>query len=141
MNVFDFDGVVSIGLCPTAFDVIITGRGFDECEIVYNKLQNLLGEPANWPPIYFNMKLKSQGRTREDSGRHKAKTILQLLQSGHQIETIFEDDPQQFAVIAKELDTVFGPMKTASFSPYGTQETIKVTRPNLCFVECPWVSK
>ncbi len=131
MNMFDFDGVVSIGLCPTASDVIVTGRGFDECEIVYNKLQELLGDKSNWPPIFFNMKLKGQGRTRKDSANHKIDILIRLIENGHQVETIFEDDPEQLEILGYWIAQYFSsPIKAERYK-----------RPNLCFVRCSWIDK
>lgn len=123
MNVFDFDGVVSIGLMPLPGDVIITGRGYDEAEVVFSELRNKLPY-ANFIPVYFNPKTKINGRTRDDSGNWKAFMILELIRHGAEISTIFEDDEEQFDIIQEALDSLS-----------------KFNKPNLCKIECDWVNK
>lgn len=132
MNMFDFDGVVSIGLCPRPGDVIVTGRGFDECEFVRTRLIEILGPYlASKIPIFFNMKLKGQGRTRRDSANHKADILAQLLSHGHQIETIFEDDPEQYTTLSLFINEYFD----------GPDRLIRREKPKLCFINCPWIEK
>lgn len=132
MNMFDFDGVVSIGLCPAVGDVVVTGRGFDECEIVYAKLKELLGVSQSVKiPVFFNTKLKSQNRTRLDSARHKVETLSRLLSAGNRIETIFEDDPVQFEYMKKNIDE--------AFSSPGVP--VYWEKPKICFVQCSWIDK
>lgn len=132
MNMFDFDGVVSIGLCPRPGDVIVTGRGFDECEFVRNRLIEILSPYlASKIPVFFNMKLKGQGRTRKDSANHKVEILAQLLGHGHNIEVIFEDDPIQFEHLKNNIDEAFSSPDVPSWWK----------KPKLCFINCPWVEK
>jgi hypothetical protein len=96
VNSYDFDGVITVGLIPRAQDIIITGRGVDEEELV-RSVCNRLGIVD--PVICLNAKTKKMGRTREDSGEHKAKVILSLIKKGVKLWNHFEDDPLQISTI------------------------------------------
>lgn len=116
--VFDFDGVVSVGICPPKKDaVIITGRGFDECDIVY---EHLLRRCGYLVPVYFNPHTISFGRTRENSAVHKANIISFFISVGHSIDVIFEDDQWQIEVMKGKLGA---------------------TCPKICRIDSYWVNK
>lgn len=125
-NVFDFDGVITLGLRPRPMDIVITGRGTDEMEFVYDFLLNLSPkEPA--PRVYLNPITKAMGRTREDSGRHKANTIRTLITiENKEYGVMFEDDDVQYEIIAEELDSLEG-------------RGFKV--PKLCKIDSYWTHK
>ncbi len=101
---YDFDGVVSIGVCPRySDDVIITGRCQEEAPYVFEKLSEM-GISTN---VYFNqMTLAERGNhsveARVFSGKHKAKTIRELAEQGIIVERFFDDDEVQIAVIKQE---------------------------------------
>lgn len=128
MNVFDFDGVITIGLLPQVGDVVITGRGYDECHIVYRELQKKL--PTIWYqiPVFFNSRTKSNGRTREDSGNHKLRTIYNLIRDDNKIDIVFEDDPIQFEILKKGI------------AEWSDQKFVE-NRPKICFVDSHWTHK
>ncbi len=84
-------------------DVIITGRGIDEREVVENFVFRNWSSGARIPRIFLNPVTKSMGRTREDSGRHKARTLRILLEDGQKFGCMFEDDPIQFQIIEEEI--------------------------------------
>lgn len=96
-NIFDFDGVTTLGLNPGPNDLIITGRTVDETAFVLSYLQsrNLM------IPVFFNpTTIQTRGRGTEacrlNSAMHKATTIVQLVRNGVMVGNIFEDDPIQF---------------------------------------------
>ena len=100
---FDFDGVVSIGICPGPNDIIITGRCIDEQEHVLSILKNRNINNA----VYFNpMLLSERGNhsieARTFSGKHKARTLNLLKQRGIKIQYHFEDDEIQQQIIEQE---------------------------------------
>lgn len=109
INIFDFDGVVSTGITPRKCDIIITGRCFDECSVVYNHMrENFEYDVA----VFFNpIQYSKRGDHTEDarsiSGRHKADTIYNLLLQGVKIGNIFEDDPLQIEFIKIALTKFF----------------------------------
>lgn len=125
-NVFDFDGVITLGMRPRPTDIVITGRGTDEFDLVYDFLCKL----SPWesaPLVYLNPITRAMGRTREDSGRHKANTIRSLIViSKKEYGVMFEDDLVQYEIIAAELLN----LKSLGF---------KV--PNLCFINSHWTHK
>jgi len=84
-------------------DVIITGRGVDELQIVGGFLDDHGWPHSKWPEIFLNPITRSMGRTREDSGRHKASTLRKLITAGRRFNYMFEDDPVQFLIIEDEL--------------------------------------
>lgn len=98
---FDFDGVIYIsdsipGLKPHMYDIIITGRSFEEepeTHIVMNRLG--LGNK-----IYFNAR-KFAEKTRISSGIHKGRTLKRLISDGMNIVCHYDDDEVQLREIAK----------------------------------------
>lgn len=100
---YDFDGVISIGINPrNENDLIITGRCIDEKEYVLNEL-NKRGIKNK---VYFNpMTLEERGNhtisARLHSGKHKSKTINELISDGINLTRFFEDDEIQFSIIKK----------------------------------------
>lgn len=96
INGFDFDGVISIGICPGPKDVIITGRSFEESEYIFSILRERNINNA----VYFNT-MHYDGRKREDSGKHKAHIIKTLIDNGVVINKFFEDDEIQIEEIKK----------------------------------------
>lgn len=129
-NVFDFDGVITVGIIPKKGDIIITGRGFDECSEVYEFIDNISGIPGYHKnfPIYFNPKTRSNNRTRECSANHKRSTIISLLSSCIDIQFIFEDDPLQAKTIQSGLD-------------WWCDKSIVRHKPKIVMIECDWVEK
>ena len=96
INAFDFDGVISLGICPGKNDIIITGRSFEESEYVYSVLRERNINNA----VYFNTMFK-EGRKRSDSGVHKANILAILISNGVIIDKFFEDDEVQIKEIRK----------------------------------------
>jgi hypothetical protein len=99
-NIFDFDGVTTIGIHPTVDDIIITGRTVDESRFVLD----YVWRHGLQCPVYFNpCTIQTRGRgtveCRKHSALHKAKTIVQLVNGGVQIGKIFEDDKVQIDVM------------------------------------------
>lgn len=105
---YDFDGVISIGITPRSeHDVIITGRCIDEQE----EIKAILKERGIKCKVYFNpMTLAERGNhtveARTYSGKHKAKTIANLLDNGVNIIRFFEDDPIQYQIIQENLPQI-----------------------------------
>ena len=100
VNMFDFDGVTREGNHPSPGDVIITGRTFEEFEIVveYLKKHHLM------VPVYFNpVHLRDRGNhcdaARQHSGMHKVKIIQLLKDNEVNIGKFHEDDPIQAELI------------------------------------------
>lgn len=99
MNVFDIDGVITIGLLPTKNDIIITGRSFEEKKetvVMLDKL-GLKGIPIHFNPLRYHEK------TRETSGLHKVQVLKTLAHIGIRPKLFFEDDPIQCDIIEKEF--------------------------------------
>lgn len=109
INIFDFDGVVSTGITPRKCDIIITGRCFDECSVVYNHMrENFEYDVAVFfNPIKYSRRGDHTEEARSISGRHKADTIYNLLLQGVRIGNIFEDDPLQIEFIKIALTKFF----------------------------------
>lgn len=120
MNVFDYDGVITLGLAPTVGDVVVTGRAVDEASVVNHHLHMMLGDSAFKIPVYFNPMSKNLGRTRHDSARHKV-NVIKMLAEYNEIVHVFEDDEIQFDILKKELTGPFG---------------IRIVK-----IDCPWVEK
>jgi len=102
MNGFDFDGVVSIGICPGPEDIIITGRSFDEALYV----NGILKERGILNAVYFNPITREKRKTgttssRKNSGQHKATVIKMLEENGVILDKFFEDDEIQIDEIKK----------------------------------------
>ena len=97
VKAFDFDGVINLGVLgigvrPGPFDVIITGRSFQEAWYV----QEFLTRYKIEAPVFYNPTPFAK-KTREGSGQHKARTVQKLKDEGVVIEAFFEDDPVQVA--------------------------------------------
>ena len=98
MNTFDCDGVITLGIYPGKYDVIITGRSFEEADVTLQYLK----EKGITNKVYFNP-LKFDEKTRESSGLHKANTLNRLIEQGADIKYHFEDDPIQIESIKSNL--------------------------------------
>lgn len=96
INAFDFDGVISLGICPGPKDIIISGRSYEEAAYV----NNILKERGIYNAVYFNT-MKKEGRSRNDSGKHKANILSILMSNGVIIDKFFEDDEVQIKEIKK----------------------------------------
>ena len=100
INTFDIDGVIYFGedftgVRPGTEDVIITGRSFMQREETEAMLQSRgIFNTVMYNPITREDPLYS----REESGRHKARCIMELKKT-HDIGLHFEDDPIQIAEI------------------------------------------
>ena len=91
VNVFDLDGVITIGIMPKEEDLIITGRSFEERPETEKYLDRLgLKNKVYYSPLKYNNK------TRKSSGRHKAFVLSALKREGVKVEILFEDDPEQW---------------------------------------------
>lgn len=106
-NIYDFDGVVSIGITPRIGDIIVTGRCIDEYKEVYSYLESIdmLGKVV----VYFNpIMLKTRGNhtteARAYSGKHKANIINSLIQNSVDIGLYFEDDILQAKLVIELTD-------------------------------------
>lgn len=102
MNGFDFDGVVSIGICPGPDDVIITGRSFEEEKHV----SEMLRARGIYNYTFYNpATLEDRGTgtesSRRCSGKHKGNTIQKLRDKGVSLDVFFEDDDLQVEEILK----------------------------------------
>jgi hypothetical protein len=103
-NVFDFDGVITAGLNPGPQDIVITGRTIDDAQFVLNHLrQKNLSVPVYFYPGTMQHRGRGTITCRENSGKHKAETILKLVRQGVMIGKIFEDDPVQI----KQMELAF----------------------------------
>lgn len=98
MNTFDCDGVITLGIYPGKYDVIITGRSFEEADVTLQYLK----EKGITNKVYFNP-LKFDEKTRESSGLHKANIINGLIEQGADIKFHIEDDEIQIEAIKANL--------------------------------------
>jgi len=106
MNSFDIDGVIYIrkglmGVRPGPNDIIITGRSFEEKP----ETEAMLLDAGIYNKVFYNP-LTFDEKSRESSGRHKAKVISQLLEDGYELQIHFEDDPIQIEQIRKYCPSV-----------------------------------
>lgn len=101
INGFDCDGVITVGIHPGPRDVIITGRSYEE----EPETNAMLLKRGIVNKVFFN-KLPYEMKTRESSGKHKAKTITYLKDCGIIIKNFFEDDPIQWQIIERECPWV-----------------------------------
>lgn len=107
INTYDIDGVICLGdsgftgVWPGPDDVIITGRSVEEARSTYSMLR----KRGIWNEIRFNP-LPFKDKTRESSGVHKGKTILNLQSQGITVDVHFEDDEIQAKEILKLVPTV-----------------------------------
>ena len=96
VNVFDLDGVITIGIMPKEEDLIITGRSFEERPETEKYLETLgLKNKVYYNPLKFNEK------TRKSSGRHKSFVLSALKKEGVAVKILFEDDPEQWKEVEK----------------------------------------
>ena len=96
ITTFDMDGVITIGIYPGPNDVIITGRSIEEARETMVYLRNR----GIFNAIYMNPS-KYDDKSREGSGRYKARVISMLKEAGHEIEKHIDDDEIQIAEINK----------------------------------------
>ena len=92
LNTFDCDGVIFIndevgGVHPGPYDIIITGRSFEEIP----ETKEMLRSRGIYNRVFFN-RCKFDDKTRASSGLHKAETIKRLEKLGYFIMCHFEDD-------------------------------------------------
>ena len=102
MDIYDFDGVVSAGqYTPKVGDIILTGRCYHECDVVYEYLidNQISGVAVFFNPMHINHRGNHTLGSRTLSGKHKANVIKQLKLNGCEIGKIFEDDPVQAKII------------------------------------------
>jgi hypothetical protein len=106
INSYDIDGVIYLGdnyngLRPGPKDVIITGRSLDEKEYTDYWLDHQdIHNKVFYSPVAF------ESKTREKSGKHKARTLNHLLDVGYDIKIHFEDDEVQALIIEEECPRV-----------------------------------
>jgi len=101
VNVFDLDGVITIGIMPKEEDLIITGRSFEERPETQKYLKKLgLKNRVYYSPLKFNEK------TRKSSGRHKSFVLSALKREGVNVKILFEDDPDQWEEVAEHCPWV-----------------------------------
>ncbi len=106
INTFDIDGVVSIsdrvgGVHPGPYDIIITGRSFEE----FPETKEMLQSRGIYNRVFFN-RCKFDEKTRSSSGLHKVETIQRLEKRGYTIMCHFEDDEIQAEVIRKNCPNI-----------------------------------
>jgi len=106
LNTFDIDGVIFVneevgGVHPGPYDIIITGRSFEEVP----ETREMLRARGIYNRVFFN-RAKFVNKTREGSGLHKAETIQRLQRLGYNIMCHFEDDEVQAEVIRKNCPNV-----------------------------------
>ena len=86
VNVFDLDGVITVGIMPKEEDIIITGRSFEERPETEKYLETLgLKNKVYYSPLKFNEK------TRKASGQHKTFVLSALKKEGVKIKILFEN--------------------------------------------------
>ena len=105
INSFDIDGVIFMGdfggVYPGPDDVIITGRSYEE----EPETLAMLSRKGITNRVFFNP-LPFAAKTRETSGQHKAKTLLDLRAMGYPIAIHYEDDPVQIAEIKERVPDI-----------------------------------
>jgi hypothetical protein len=105
-NTYDIDGVIFInkdvgGIYPGPTDIIITGRSFEE-EL---ETSAMLADRGIKNSVFYNSLTYDQ-KSRETSGKHKAKIIKWLFSNGTKVLVHFEDDEVQAEVIRRECPDV-----------------------------------
>jgi hypothetical protein len=105
INSFDIDGVIYMGkfegVYPGPYDVIITGRSFEE----KHETMEMLRSKKIRNEVYFN-NVTFEQKTRKSSGIHKGNTLKRLLELGYNIGIHFEDDPIQAEEIKKIVPNI-----------------------------------
>lgn len=105
ISIWDFDGCASEGFnLSKKYDIVITGRPFEECEFVYKTLEEINGFI---PPVFFNpVPLEKRGtgtkESRDFSSRHKVNIIFSLGKF-NKISSIYEDDIRQKTYMEDQL--------------------------------------
>ena len=100
MNIFDFDGVVSVGVYPGPDDIIITGRTIEEAaEVAEFLVPRKIFCPVYFNPIRLADRTTGTDKSRTSSGNHKAAIISMLKENGVPIGNVFEDDLLQLEII------------------------------------------
>lgn len=101
INMYDFDGVVSIGVHPSSKeDVIVTGRCRDESEIVYKMLESRgITNAVYFNPLTFQARGNHNEFSRKHSGVHKSNIISMFKKANVKVKAFFEDDQLQAAII------------------------------------------
>jgi hypothetical protein len=98
INTFDIDGVINLGefdgIYPGPYDIIITGRSYEEAAETYVMLE----DKGIRNEVFFNP-LPFDKKTRFTSGMHKGKIILELMKDGYEHGVHFEDDEIQIRAI------------------------------------------
>jgi hypothetical protein len=111
INTFDIDGVIYFGedftgVRPGTEDVIITGRSFTQKA----ETESMLHSRGIYNSVMYNPITRDDIRyCREESGRHKARCILEL-KKYFDVGLHFEDDPVQIEEIKKvhpELNIIY----------------------------------
>ena len=102
VNSFDIDGVIYMGkyggVFPGPHDIIITGRSKEEePETSAMLLDKGISNNVYMNPTPFDQK------SREDSGRHKGRTLFYLEQTGMRFGIHYEDDPVQAEISDKRV--------------------------------------
>lgn len=113
MKQYDFDGVVSKGHHPDVGDVIVSGRCWDECQVIYDYLEkhDLKGIPVFFNPMPYAKRGDHTIEARTASAMHKIKTFRALV-AHNVISEILEDDPLQLKLIEEKLWPVISSVKT-----------------------------
>lgn len=105
INTYDIDGVIFLGeydgVRPGPFDIIITGRSWEEYEETYKMLKS----KGIFNKVIYNSK-KFDEKTRESSGEHKAEAIKRLIENGYVHGVHFEDDEIQIEIIKKHIPDI-----------------------------------
>ena len=102
INSFDIDGVIFMdkydGVYPGDKDVIITGRSNEE----RSETEAMLKSKNITNELYLNP-TPFESKSREDSGRHKGRTLFHLETLGYRFGIHYEDDPIQAEIIRKMM--------------------------------------
>lgn len=102
INSFDIDGVIYMGkyggVFPGPHDIIITGRSKEE----EPETSAMLLSKGITNSVYMNP-TPFDSKSREDSGRHKGRTLFYLEKTGMRFGIHFEDDPIQAEIIRKMM--------------------------------------
>jgi hypothetical protein len=132
INTFDLDGVVIVDekvvLRPNPEDIIITGRSVEEALVTLTFLRdNGVNNQVFFNPLLFSEK------TRESSGIHKAKTMINLMRHQNSITLTyhFEDDSVQKAAIENHFTEYFAD------NPMIDRDYLKMKLPKVILIENP----
>lgn len=114
VNMWDYDGVVREGAVPGEYDVIITGRTFEEAPIVFAELQErgITNVPIYFNPIHLKDRQNHNEFARRKSGKHKAAIISLLKANDVNLGIFSEDDPiqaEEILAVHPEIEIVMYP--------------------------------